>query len=326
MPYEPPYTINTSIFSLLEQVNQEIGMLKGLKVEFSTPKLRKQNSIKTIQSSLAIEGNTLSLSQVTALFEGKSVLGPQKEIIEVQNAINVYDQLNNLDALSLKDFLKAHGILMNQLDIDAGVWRKEAVGIFKQDQIRQLPPPADKVPHQMEGLFTYLHLNEHPWIIKACVFHYELEFIHPFMDGNGRMGRLWQQRIAMKSSQIFGFISVEECIKNSIDDYYKILSMCDSEGDSTKFIIYSLEQILLALKQFSKDSTKLDTAEKRLSFAEQKNITFPFLRKDYQYLHPDISTATASRDLTWGVENGVLEKNGIKNQTTYFFKKQRQDD
>ncbi len=321
MTYEPPYTLNTSIFSLLEQVNQEIGMLKGLKVEFSTPKLRKQNSIKTIQASLAIEGNTLSLSQVTALFEGKRVLGPQKEIIEVQNAINVYDHLNRLDPLSPKDFLKAHGILMNQLDLDAGAWRKEAVGIFKQDQIRHLPPPADKVPHQMEDLFIYLQENEHPWLIKACVFHYELEFIHPFMDGNGRMGRLWQQRIAMNSSLIFGFISVEECIKNSIDDYYKILSICDSAGDSTKFIVYSLEQILLALKQFSNDSTKLDTAEKRLSFAEQKNIVFQFLRRDYQYIHPDISTATASRDLVWGVENGILEKSGFKNQTRYCFKK-----
>ena len=322
MTYKPPFQINSTILKLSQEIARELGAISGTKLDFAPIKLRKINNIKTVQASLAIEGNTLSIGQVSDVFDGKRVLGPKKDIMEVKNAIEVYKNLSILNPLSYQDMLKAHAILMNGLVLSAGKWRTGGVGIFKGKEVAHLPPPAKRVPVLMQELFNFLsEENDITWILKACIFHYELEFIHPFEDGNGRIGRLWQQLVLMKEDPVFEYISVEELIKEKQQEYYAVLGECDRAGDSTEFIEFSMLQILNALKSYNKPENinKLD-AESRLHYAMNKLHNSWFSRKDYALVHSDISSATASRDLLFGIKNKILDKKGEKNQAVYKFK------
>lgn len=310
----PLYQITSHILKLSQEVSKKLGLLEGLKIESPSIKLRKDNQIKTIQSTLAIEGNSFELEQVQSILDGKIILAPKKDIIEVKNAIDVYQSLTTFNPLSLPSFKKAHRILMNKLIPLNGQFREKGVGIFKGKELTHIAPPAKKVPELIENLFNYLkNKQEDSWLIKACVFHYELEFTHPFSDGNGRMGRFWQQLLLMKEEAIFEYISVESLIKKSQKQYYQILGECDAEGESTKFIEYSLQQIALALEQYLEQvHVKPLDQEARLRFALSSFSHGAFTRKQYMALHKNISSATASRDLLWGVTKGFLNKSGEK--------------
>ncbi|OJW46905.1 MAG: cell filamentation protein Fic [Alphaproteobacteria bacterium 41-28] len=319
MMYTPPFEITSPILALSQNISHALGILEGEKLDATPVKLRRQNQIKTIQSSLAIEGNTLSLEQVTHIFEGKRVIGPKKDIIEVQNALALYNKFDELDPTSIRDFLHSHKILMKDLIEDSGKWREGSVGIFKGSEVAHLPPPAKRVPQLMTDLFEFLKKNhDTPWLLKACIFHYELEFIHPFMDGNGRMGRLWQQLLLTNENLIFKFIPVEELIKDNQNDYYKVLSLCDKEGNSTKFIEFSLKLILIALENYRKSTdVTLKDSKSRLQYARRTLQKSWFSRKEYMDIFKNISTSTASRDLKFGVNEKVLEHKGAKNQALY---------
>ena len=321
MTYKPPYVITPSILKYIQEIYHALGLIKGLKIDALPVKLRRINNIKTIQSSLSIEGNTLSIEQITDVFEGKRISGPQKDILEVKNALRVYKKLNDYDALSLNDFLKAHEVLMENLVDSNGKFRLSGVGIFKGNKIEHVAPPFKRVPSLMEDLFAFLTLNSDlSWLLKACIFHYELEFIHPFTDGNGRMGRLWQQLILMKENAIFESISVEEIIKENQYAYYDVLGRCDREGDVTPFIEFGLEQILKALQRFEVIiPINIKDTEWRLSYAKQHLEKIWFTRKDYMFIHKDISSATASRDLLKGFLENILEKKGSLNKVQYYF-------
>ncbi len=322
MSYVPPYTITPNILRLSLDIAHELGLLAGAKLDQSPIKLRRQNRIRTIQASLAIEGNTLSIDQVTDIFEGKRVLGPIGDILEVKNAIEVYKSLTTFDPLSMTDFLMAHKVLMHDLTGLNGKWRTGNVGVFKGEQVVHMAPSAKMVPGLMENLFGYIsHDLDVPWLIKACIFHYELEFIHPFSDGNGRMGRLWQQLLLMKVDPLFEYIPVEILVKAYQDRYYAVLSECDKAGDSTQFIDFSLELILDSLKNYS-DTAKPNarSPSSRLAYMRNKFSSKWFSRKDYMKIHHDISPATASRDLSIGVKDDLLIKKGSINQTRYKFK------
>lgn len=321
MNYKPPFTVSPYALKLLQEVWQQMGILSGQKLDSAPVQLRKSNSISTIQASLAIEGNTLTLHQVTALFEGKRVIGPEKDILEVKNAIKTYKIFSQLNPFSPQDLLKAHQTLMQGLNEQAGHWRKDNVGIFKGQEITHLPPPAHKIEDLMGRLFQFITNDQDtPLLLKACVFHYELEFIHPFMDGNGRIGRLWQQRVLVEENPIFQFVSIEELIKNQQKRYYEVLGQCDKEGNSTKFIEFSLELIVEALKKYSSEVLpQTQNSPSRLQYAFLKLGNKNFTRKDYLEVHKEISTSTASRDLLYGVENDILLKKGSKNQTLYCF-------
>ena len=322
MTYKPPFHLTPAILKRSQEIFRELGILAGSKLDISPIKLRKLNNIKTIQASLAIEGNTLNLDQVTHVFEGKKVIGPQKDIREVQNAIEVYNNLTRFNPISSNDFLEAHNILMKNLTPSAGKWRVGEVGIFKGKEITHLPPPAKRVLNLMVDLFEFLEKDsDTTWLLKACIFHYELEFIHPFADGNGRMGRLWQQLILMKADPVFEYITVEELIKENQEMYYEVLSECDKSGDFTKFIEFSLVQILKALQNYSQTSPlSVKDVDSRLNYAALKVEKEWFSRRDYLMLHKNISSATASRDLYHGVEQSILAKKGEKNQALYRFK------
>ena len=321
MNYQPPFDITSDILSLSQSISGELGRLTGAKNDAVAIVLRRENSIKTIQASLAIEGNTLDFDQISTLLEGKRVIGPKNDITEVKNAIAVYDKISQYDPLQTTHLLEAHQRLMNGLAKDNGQLRRGNMGICKGGEIMHMAPPANHVPQLMKDLFDFLnHDRATPWLLKACVFHYELEFIHPFSDGNGRMGRLWQQLLLMKENPIFQFIPVETVIKEHQQEYYSVLSQCDKEGKSNKFISFCLQRILEALNLFSEKAVRIKRhPETRLAYASVHLEGKWFSRKHYIEIHEEISTATASRDLLLGISNGTLTKKGQGNQIKYQF-------
>ncbi len=313
---KPPYEITTEVLTLIMAISEKIGEVNAKYLVKQNPTLRKQNKIKTIHSSLSIEGNTLSEEQITAILENKKVVGPQKDITEVLNALEVYTNLNSLKYQSEKDFLKAHKLLMKNLIEDQGAYRKKGVGIVKGSKVEHIAPPYQNVPFLMKDLFGYLKDKSEITLIKSCVFHYEMEFIHPFMDGNGRMGRLWQTLILTNEYPIFEFLPFETLISKNQDEYYKVLSTCDKEGKSTKFIVYMLQIINSSLSELLQNSTKkLNETERLELFTE--NTKDKFTRKDYMNYFSELSSATASRDLKKGVEKQIIEKSGDKKTTIY---------
>nr|HPG58625.1 Fic family protein [Candidatus Wallbacteria bacterium] len=214
-----------------------------------TPILRRGNRLRTIQASLAIENNSLSLEQVTGIISGKRIIGPPREIQEVKNAFAAYELIESLDPLSEKGLLKAHKILMTALVDDAGKYRSGGVGIVKGRKIIHVAPPAKRIASLMADLFSWLkNTDAHP-LIASSVFHYELEFIHPFADGNGRMGRLWQTLILSKWKPTLAYLPVESVIRDRQDDYYGVLSECDRTANSTSFVEFMLEAILKTLNE-----------------------------------------------------------------------------
>jgi Fic family protein len=323
----PPFEITPKVLGLVSEISLLLGRYEGIHAPAPQPQLRRQNRIRTIKDSLAIEGNTLSLAQVSAIFEGKSVSGPIKEILEVQNAIRLYENLRTLKPTTLKNLLWAHGVLMEGLTRDAGKFRSGAVGILKGQNVSHIAPPAKQVPRLVEELLDFLkkHLDLSP-LIKACVFHYEFEFIHPFTDGNGRMGRFWQSLILTHFHPAFEHIPVESLIKGRQAAYYRALEISDKNGNSTPFIEFSLEVIRDALGDFMDNLLPpAETTESRLNLAKQEFDQTTFSRKEYLLLFETISTATASRDLAWGFENALLEKTGTQATTRYRFKKRDHD-
>ncbi len=248
LDYKPPYKITDLILKLISEISEWVGKYSIISNSNITPKLRRGNRIKTIHSSLAIENNTLSLEQVTAVIEGKSILGNQKEIQEVKNAFDVYAKLEEYNSCSFNVFLNAHKILMHGLMDNPGKLRNSSVGIARGNEIIHTAPPYDRVPFLMKDLIHWLSNSKvHP-LVSSCVFHYELEFIHPFKDGNGRMGRLWQTLILSKWKPFFLYLPIESIILENQSEYYSALAICDNKGDSTQFIEFMLNIILKTLK------------------------------------------------------------------------------
>jgi Fic family protein len=320
--YKPPFTLTSKIIKLCEEIAYETGRLAGERMLLPTITLRRSNQIKTIQGSLAIEGNTLTLAQITDILDGKRVLGPSKDILEVKNALELYSNLRTLNPFNINDLLQAHDILMRNLIDDHGKFRTTSVGIFKGSEVSHVAPQAKRVEGLIHELLEFVKEDkELSWLIKSCVFHYEFEFIHPFTDGNGRIGRLWQQILLMKYNPLFEYVPVEELIKENQEAYYTSLGKSDKSGTSTIFIEFMLALILDSLNKYGKHvSIKPQDAYARLAYAKEIFKTVKFSRKDYSLIHTDISQATASRDLINGIDRGVLKKLGLRNQTIYKFR------
>lgn len=318
---KPPYTITGQILSLISSVSEKIGEVHSAHLHRPPPELRRKNRIKTIQSSLEIEGNSLNIDQITSIIENKRVIGPTKEIIEVQNAIKTYGHIDEFDALSLESFCYAHSILMKGLIAFPGKLRSKSVGIVKGSELAHLAPPGEMVKPLMNNLFNYLKNDPDIILIKSCVFHYEMEFIHPFLDGNGRMGRLWQTVMLKDKYPVFEVLSVETLIKQRQNDYYEALGKSDKTGESTAFIEFMLKIINDSLEELLKTQNIAFTNIDRINQFKDLFKNDFFTRKDYLRQFKEISTATASRDLKYAVEKKLLEKYGDKNTTKYKFKK-----
>jgi len=315
----PPYSITPRILSLIASISEKLGEIKASHLQSPRAELRKTNRIKTIQSTLEIEGNTLSIEQVTAVINNKRVIAPHKDILEVKNAITVYDVLQRFKTSSLSSFLQAHALLMKGLVKKPGKFRSAGAGIVKGSQLTHLAPKASLVKSLMNDLFNYLKTDSAPLLIKSCVFHYELEFIHPFEDGNGRMGRLWQSVILKDLNPLFAFLPVELIIKQKQSDYYRALEKSDKSGNSTPFIEFILMAIDQALAGQLQERRLPLTADERIKIFRAHIGENEFSRKNYLEFFKDISAPTASRDLKTAVDKKIIKRTGEKRTSVYYF-------
>ncbi len=235
------------MLALTAEIGERVGHLSALHEGAWTPQLRRGNRIRTIQASLAIENNTLSIEQVTAVLDGKRVLGLPREIQEVRNAFSAYEVMPEWQPSSRENLLAAHALLMHGLIDDAGGYRRGGVGIYREERLLHMAPPANRVPQLMDDLLAWLSRCElHP-LIASCVFHYEFEFIHPFADGNGRMGRLWQTLILSQWRAILAYLPVESVIREQQDAYYEALALSDKAAEATPFVEFMLAALRQAL-------------------------------------------------------------------------------
>jgi Fic family protein len=317
---KPPYDITPTVLKLISAISEKLGEVNANFLNRQSPQLRKQNRIKTIHSSLQIEGNTLTEEQITALIENKRVIGPEKDVLEVLNAIKVYERLKEFNFSSDKSFLKAHSELMAGLIENSGKYRRKGVGIVKGTKVEHVAPPYENVPYLMNDLFEYLKNSDELVLIKSCVFHYEMEFVHPFLDGNGRMGRLWQTLILMSEYPVFEFLPFETLISKTQNEYYKSLAMSDKSGKSTFFIEYMLGVINESLSSLLSYNNRVLKDIDRLDYFLNLGLN-EFTRKDYMNIFKDLSSATASRDLKKGMQLNLFKSEGSLNKTKYIVNK-----
>ena len=253
--YIPPFDMTNQMFELTAEIMENLGKLSNINELEKLPRLRKVSRVKSIHSSLAIENNTLSYEQVTDIINGKRVLGPQEDIIAVKNAFSAYKELDNVDPYAIEDLLKVHGIMMNGLVERAGCIRSGDVGVIDGNgNVIHAAPPARMARELIEQLFYWVKNADLHMLIKSSIFHYEFEFIHPFNDGNGRMGRLWQTALLASWKPIFKYIPIESVIKDSQEEYYKAFKISTSEGKSNAFILFMLNVINQAIKDIFSNS------------------------------------------------------------------------
>lgn len=249
--YTPPFTMTDEITNLVIEIAEFTGAMTVSEQLSKNPKLRRENRIRSIHSSLAIEQNSLTMDQVSDIIDGKRVLGPPQDIREVQNAYEAYEIMTRLNPYSVRDLLKAHKIMTEGLVKEAGVFRSKSVGVYAGERLIHIGTPANYVPVLIGQLFNWLKKSKlHP-LVKNCIFHYEFEFIHPFADGNGRTGRLWHTLILAKWQEFFLWIPIETIIHERQADYYKALNSSNIDGESTEFARFMLELIRDLLKELS---------------------------------------------------------------------------
>ena len=247
--YIPPFKVSAEAINLIAEISAQIERYAIRLEQEDGLRLRKVNRIKTIHSSLAIEGNTLSEDEVRDIIDGKNVVAPIRQIQEVKNAIKTYELYPTLDAFNEKDLLKAHGVMMGALVDEPGRYRRGGVGVFGEKGLVHLAPPADRVPMLMSDLFEWLKRSKDHLLIRSCVFHYEFEFIHPFIDGNGRTGRLWQSLILGKLHPLFEHLPVENMVYANQQKYYDAITASSNAGQSGPFIDFMLNEIYKTLKE-----------------------------------------------------------------------------
>jgi len=300
--YTPPYTLTSRIVTLVERIGESIGQLAFDDPATLVPQLRRSNRIRTIHASLAIENNTLSVEQITAVVNGKRVLGKPGEIAEVRNAYSIYEQLETLNPYSRQDLLRAHRILMEHLVEKSGAYRTGSVGIMRGKDVVHLAPPAENIPSLMNDLLAWLKKTDAHPLIAGAVFHYEFEFIHPFSDGNGRMGRLWQTLILSRWKPMMAYLPVESVVHLKQKQYYHALGESDRQANATPFIEFMLEAIAQALDELVTDQVtdhETDHVRTLLALLQKQPLSAAELMKRLElshrptfrenYLHPALS-------------------------------------
>jgi Fic family protein len=312
--------ITSEIVNTLAAIAKSVGQVEGVNLIRPAPQLQRNNRIRTIQASLAIEGNSLTRNQVTALLDKKRVIGPRQDVLAVENAIKVYQRLADLDPLSMNSFLRAHGIMLKGLVENPGSLRQGPIGVLRENNIFHEAPPWEEAGLMMQELFQYVHKSNDHFLIKSSRVHFQLENIHPFTDGNGRMGRLWQTRILMLYHPVLEFLPVEHLIWEQQQEYYRAIAIGEDTGDCTIFVALILTQIEKTLHLLVEETRGVSLSpEDRLGIARSAFSENIFSRKDYQTLIKTISTATASRDLQQGVKQGLLNRSGDKRTSVYRF-------
>ncbi len=310
VPEPPPFTISTRFITLYGEIIREVIQLEG-KIGFVNPRLCHANRIRSIHSSLAIENNTLTLEQVTDVINGKRVLGPASEIQGVKNANECYGKLPELDPFKLDNLLSTHGMMMKGICDEYGCLRSSGVGVFSGKQLIHLAPPPDRVYSLITNLLEWAKTTDVPAPIVSCVFHYELEIIHPFLDGNGRMGRLWQTLILSKWNPIFEWIPVESLVYDYRSEYYAAIQASTDGCDSSPFIELMLDLILRAIKE-------VHDTPRDISFTKTEAAILEIIKYDERATIDSLSSAigvknrTIERSLTSLQNKGVLIREGSK--------------
>lgn len=271
--YIPPFTISPQAINMIAEISAQMERF-AIRLEQSDGlRLRKANRIKTIHSSLAIEGNKLTEGEVADIIEGKTVVAPLREIQEVKNAIATYEMYSSLNPFSVKDLLKAHSTMMMALTDDAGKLRSGGVGVFSETGLVHMAPPAERVPALIDDLFEWLAKANDHLLIRSCVFHYEFEFIHPFSDGNGRTGRLWQSLILGRLNPLFVHLPVENMVFSNQQAYYDAIADSTAKADSAPFIDFMLGEILQTLKSHQ-GTCKAEYNPNESALDKQFGVTF----------------------------------------------------
>lgn len=320
---KPPFEITTAILDEITEIAELVGQVNAVAGLTANPMLRRTNRIRTIYSSLAIEQNTLSLEQVTAVLNGKRVIAPPKDIAEVKNAYEIYEMMDSLNPYSVEDLLNAHAVMTKGLTEESGCFRSGPVGVVdKQGNILHFGTLPDYAPGLTMELLDWVKESDFHMLIKSCVFHYELELIHPFADGNGRIGRLWHTLLLTQWKPLFAWLPVESIIYDRQDEYYAAINRSNHEGEATAFIIFMLSAIKEALMEAIQTTgavEALTTDELRWYKVERflkKNgtITNAEVRQMFQ-----VSSATANRILARFTDEGKLQKIRIGRSWGYRF-------
>ena len=313
---QPPYEINERIMADVIEIAELVGRVSVTDKISMNPTLRRTNRIQTIYSSLAIEQNTLDIEQVTAVLSGKRVIAPPKDIAEVQNAYEIYDNMDKLNPYSIDDLLKAHSVMERGLLNEAGEFRSRPVGVADSEgNILHFGTLPQYVPKLVQELLEWTEKSEIHLLIKSCVFHYEFELIHPFADGNGRMGRLWHTLLLSKWNPIFAWLPIESIIHDNQSEYYNAINVSNNNGNSTVFIEFMLSVIKQALQESINDKPKNISSKSDLRW----NKINDYLETHEYILNSDVqkllgvSSATATRILVGFMKDGKLKRIRIKN-------------
>ncbi len=306
--YSPPFTITPKILTLVADISLSLGKLTVLQKGEQALKLRRINRIKTIQASLAIEGNSLSEEQVTAILDGKHVLAAAKDIQEVQGALKAYEKLDSWHPASIDNLLEAHKLLMGGLLNKSGAFRSGGVGVMKGKNVIHIAPPAERVPFLIKDLLNWIEKTDNHPLIASSVFHYEFEFIHPFEDGNGRMGRLWQTLILSRWNPLLEYLPIETLIHDNQQEYYSAINQSSVNANSSIFITFILQMLLKTIQENLKMSEKTSekTSEKIMRLIIENNaITIAELAGII-----GVSTRSVERNLKSLQAEGRLERIG----------------
>lgn len=317
--YKPPFTMTEEITNLVIEIAEMTGMIALTDNLSKNPTLRRENRIHSIHSSLAIERNSLTIDQVSDVIDGKRVLGPPKDIREVQNAYDAYDMLTKLNPYSITDVLTAHKIMMLDLVKKAGIFRSGGVGVFAGDDLIHAGTPPQYVPDLISELFGWLQESTlHP-LIKSCIFHYEFEFIHPFADGNGRTGRMWHTLILAKWKEFFLWLPIETLIHEQQEDYYEAINAANTDGESTVFVKFMLEIIKQALTELTQNVAQ---DEKKENESVQDKL-LALLKEDNKISAKsaaeklNLSERQVQRLLKTMKDNGLIERVGSNRNGTW---------
>ena len=311
---QPPFQIINPMIDQVSKISELVGMLSLSSGLSADPVLRRQNRIRTIHGSLAIEQNTLTLEQVTAVLNGRRVLAPPKDIAEVKNAYEIYERLDQLDPYSVDDLLTAHGVMTRGLTEESGVFRSRPVGVVDQEgRIVHFGTLPQYVPALVSELLEWTKNSDLHMLIRSCVFHYEFELIHPFADGNGRVGRLWHTLLLSKWNPAFAWLPVESIIHDHQQEYYEAINASNSAGESTKFIEFMLSVIHASLMEVVSARDEMSDAARGKSALRWQKIerylqTHEVIQNaDVQKLC-SVSAATANRILAGLVKEGKLTR------------------
>lgn len=309
---KPPFEITNQMIDYVAEIAELVGKLSAVSSLFINPTLRRSNRIRTIHGSLAIEQNTLSLEQVTAVLNGKHVLAPPKDIAEVKNAYEIYERLHELDPYSVDDLLTAHGLMTRGLVEESGVFRTRPVGVVdREGRILHFGTLPQYVPDLVIELLDWAKTSEVHMLIRSCVFHYELELIHPFADGNGRVGRLWHTLLLSKWNPAFAWLPVESILHDRQQEYYAAINASNDVGESTLFIEFMLSAIKASLMDAISTSDemsdgKMDKDTLRWKQIEKYLETHEFIMNADVRALCGVSAATANRILAGLAEGGKL--------------------